>query len=193
MAVVLAHRPPLRRAGRALLLAVAGFGVATIGFGLSTNFALSFVLLALTGALDNVSVVVRGTLMQTLTPDEMRGRVAAVNTIFISSSNELGAFESGTVAALFGAVFSVVSGGIGTLAVVAAVTEGVAGPDPATRGSGFGHDRRGRSVRLAARRRQPLPAAVARLAPPRRRVVASVRAARHRRSPDSARGRALWR
>ncbi len=118
MAVALAHRRPLERPGRALLLAVAGFGLATVGFGLSTNFALSFVLLALTGALDNVSVVVRGTLMQSLTPDEMRGRVGAVNSVFISSSNELGAFESGATARLFGPVASVVGGGIGTVVVV---------------------------------------------------------------------------
>ncbi len=118
MAVYLAHRPPLHRPGIALLLAVAGFGAATIVFGLSRDFVLSFVMLALTGALDNVSVVVRGTLMQVLTPDEMRGRVAAVNTVFISSSNELGGFESGATAALFGAVGSVVFGGAGTIVVV---------------------------------------------------------------------------
>jgi MFS family permease len=121
MAVVLAHRPPLRRAGQALLLAVAGFGLATIVFGLSRNAWLSFLALLAAGALDNVSVVVRGTLMQMLTPDEMRGRVAAVNVIFISSSNELGEFESGVTAALFGTVPSVVGGGIGTLLVVLAV------------------------------------------------------------------------
>jgi MFS family permease len=121
MAVTLAHRPPLRRAGLALLLAVAGFGVATIVFGLSRNVALSFAMLAVTGALDNISVVVRGTLMQMLTPDAMRGRVAAVNTIFISSSNELGAFESGMTAAWFGPVGSVVVGGVGTLLVVGVV------------------------------------------------------------------------
>jgi MFS family permease len=118
MALALAHRPPLRRPGRALLLAVAGFGAATIVFGLSESFLLSFAMLALTGALDNVSVVVRGTLMQVLTPDEMRGRVAAVNSVFISSSNELGAFESGATAALFGPVASVVAGGAGTILVV---------------------------------------------------------------------------
>jgi hypothetical protein len=89
-----------------------------VGFGLSTNFYLSFALLALLGALDNISVVVRGTLMQALTPNEMRGRVAAVNVVFISSSNELGAFESGATAALFGPVVSVVGGGIGTVLVV---------------------------------------------------------------------------
>jgi MFS family permease len=121
MAVALAHRPPLRRAGRALLWSVAGFGAATIVFGLSQNVVLSFVMLALTGALDNVSMVVRGTLLQVLTPDEMRGRVSAVNSIFISSSNELGAFESGVTARLFGPVVSVVGGGIGTLLVVAGV------------------------------------------------------------------------
>jgi hypothetical protein len=101
-----------------LLLSVAGFGVVTIAFGLSTNPILSFTMLAITGALDNVSVVIRGTLIQLLTPDAMRGRVSAVNTIFIVSSNELGAFESGMTAALVGPIWSVVGGGIGTLAVV---------------------------------------------------------------------------
>jgi MFS family permease len=117
-ALALAHRPPLKRPGQALLLAVTGFGAATIAFGLSQNYWLSFALLALTGALDNISVVVRGTLLQTLTPDEMRGRVAAINSLFISSSNELGGFESGETAALFGAVPSVVGGGVGTILVV---------------------------------------------------------------------------
>jgi MFS family permease len=120
MALALAHRPPLRRAGRALLWSVAGFGAATIGFGLSRDPLLSFALLALTGALDNVSVVVRGTLMHMLTPDALRGRVAAVNSVFISSSNELGAFESGMTAEWFGPVASVVGGGVGTILVVAA-------------------------------------------------------------------------
>ena len=101
-----------------MLLAVAGFGAATIVFGFSKNHLLSFAMLALTGAFDNVSVVVRGTLVQTLTPDEMRGRVSAVNSLFISSSNELGAFESGATAALFGPVASVVGGGVGTILVV---------------------------------------------------------------------------
>src|SRR5262249_28372441 len=118
MAIALAHLPPLRRPGLALLCAVAGFGAATVVFGLSTSFVLSFVMLVLTGALDNVSVVVRHTLMQVLTPDEMRGRVAAVNTVFISSSNELGEFESGATAAWWGPVWSVVAGGAGTIAVV---------------------------------------------------------------------------
>jgi MFS family permease len=121
MALLLAHLPPLRRAGPTLLLAVAGFGAATIVFGLSRDYTLSFAMLAVTGALDNISVVVRGTLVQVLTPDAMRGRVSAVNAIFIGSSNELGAFESGATAELFGAVPSVVGGGVGTVLVVLAV------------------------------------------------------------------------
>jgi MFS family permease len=121
MTLVLAHRPPLDRAGPALLWSVAGFGVATIAFGLSRNFWLSMAMLFLIGALDNISVVVRHTLVQVMTPAQMRGRVAAVNSMFIGASNELGGFESGLVAALFTPTISVVSGGIGTLAVVAAV------------------------------------------------------------------------
>jgi MFS family permease len=121
MALCLAHRPPLRRAGPALLWSVAGFGAATVVFGLSRNPYLSFAMLALTGALDNVSIVVRGTLVQFLTPDEMRGRVASVNGIFIGTSNELGAFESGITASWFGPVASVVLGGIGSVLVVIAV------------------------------------------------------------------------
>jgi MFS family permease len=121
MAVMTAHLPPFKKAGRALLWAVVGFGLATIVFGLSRNFWLSLVMLFLTGAFDNISVVVRQTLATVLTPDEMRGRVSAVNGMFISASNELGRFESGGVAALFGPIFSVVSGGIGTLIVVATV------------------------------------------------------------------------
>lgn len=122
MALWLAHRPPMRKAGRDLLWAVAGFGLATIVFGFSHWFALSFFMLFLTGAFDNISVVVRHTLVQMLTPDSMRGRVSAVNNIFIGASNELGAFESGMVGSLFGAVISVVSGGVGTLLVVGAVS-----------------------------------------------------------------------
>jgi MFS family permease len=121
MALTLAHRPLLFRAGPAMLLSIAGFGAATIGFGLSRNPYLSFVLLAMTGALDMISVVVRSTLIQMLTPDSMRGRVGAVNSIFIGSSNELGGFESGITARWFGPVASVVGGGIGTILVVLAV------------------------------------------------------------------------
>jgi MFS family permease len=118
MAVSLAHAPPLARPGIALLIAVAGFGIATIVFGFSENYALSWAALALTGGFDNVSVVVRGTLIQTMTPDALRGRVAAVNAVFISSSNELGALESGVAAQFLGPVWAVVLGGAGTLLVV---------------------------------------------------------------------------
>ncbi len=118
----MAHLPPLKRAGRAMLLAVAGFGLATIVFGFSTSFWLSIAMLFLTGAFDNVSVMVRHTLVQLLTPDPMRGRVSAVNNIFIGSSNEIGGFESGLTARIFGPVVSVVGGGIGTLVVVLATT-----------------------------------------------------------------------
>ena len=121
MGVSLAHLPPLRSAGKALLGAVAGFGAVTIVFGLSPWFWLSLGMLALSGALDSISVIIRHSLVQLRTPDSMRGRVSAVNTVFISCSNELGEFESGTVAAFFGPVFSVVSGGVGTLLVVALV------------------------------------------------------------------------
>jgi len=121
MALVMAHRPPLAQAGRALLLAVAGFGLATIVFGFSRSFWLSFSMLFLLGACDNVSVVIRSTLVLIRTPDEMRGRVGAVNSLFIGTSNQLGGFESGLTAQLFGPVASVVAGGIGTLLVVALV------------------------------------------------------------------------
>src|SRR5581483_3616245 len=119
--LLMAHRRPLRRAGRALLLSVAGFGVATIVFGLSKSPALSFAMLLVAGALDNVSVVVRGTLVQALTPDAMRGRVSAINGLFIGLSNELGGFESGATAALLGPVGSVVAGGVGCFLVVLGV------------------------------------------------------------------------
>jgi len=146
-AFVIAHRPPLQKAGRAMLWSVAIFGAATICFGLANPncfgrwlalpnavwFWLSFTLLALAGAVDNISVVVRQTLVQILTPDEKRGRVSAVNSLFIGTSNELGGFRSGMVAYLFtkptwlgnaaatGAIVSTVSGGIGTILVVLAV------------------------------------------------------------------------
>ena len=119
-AIYLAHRPPLERAGRALIWAVIAFGLATIAFGLSRSFWLSFAMLFICGAVDNVSVVVRHTLVQLLTPDEMRGRVSAVNSLFIGTSNEMGGFESGLVAQLFGPVISVVAGGVGTILVVIA-------------------------------------------------------------------------
>ena len=119
-ALALAYTPPMKRAGWTLLLSVAGFGVATIVFGFSTSFWLSMAMLFLTGVFDNVSVVVRHTLVQLATPDAMRGRVSAVSAVFIGSSNQLGGFESGTVAQLTNPVFSVVSGGIGTIVVVLA-------------------------------------------------------------------------
>lgn len=121
MALLQAHRGPLRRAGRTLLFAVAGFGTVTIVFGISRTFWLSMAMLCLLGSCDNISVVVRSTLIQMLTPDDMRGRVSALNGLFIGTSNELGAFESGLVAGFLGPVVSVVSGGIGTLLVVAAI------------------------------------------------------------------------
>jgi MFS family permease len=130
-ALILAHRPPMQKAGRAMLWAVAGFGLATIGVGFSHWFWVSMFMLFLCGVVDNISVVVRHTLVQMLTPDEKRGRVSAVNSLFIGTSNELGGFESGMVAHWFGpalgntiatgAVVSVVSGGVGTILVVLAV------------------------------------------------------------------------
>ncbi len=121
MAIVLAHLRPMKHAGAALLWAVAGFGAATVIFGLSKSFALSFVMLAATGAFDNISVVVRSTLVQMLPPENMRGRVSAVNNIFIGASNEIGGLESGLTGWLLGPVVSVVAGGIGTLIVVGLV------------------------------------------------------------------------
>ena len=119
MGLVLAHRPPLRDTGKKLLLYVAGFGVCMILFALSSNFYLSFAILALSGALDGMSVVIRSTILQLMIPDNMRGRVSAVNSIFVGSSNEIGSFESGVAAKLLGLVPSVVFGGCITLAVVA--------------------------------------------------------------------------
>jgi MFS family permease len=119
MSLALAHLPPFRRAGRALLLSVTLFGLSIIGFGLSRNFVLSIALLAVSGMADTVSVVIRSTLLQVLTPDHLLGRVSSVNAIFIGSSNEIGAFESGTAARLIGTVPSVVFGGLATLVVVA--------------------------------------------------------------------------
>jgi MFS family permease len=118
VALYLVSRPLHRNVGSAMFAAVAVFGVATIVFGLSTHFALSLVSLAVLGASDQISVYIRSALVQFATPDSMRGRVSAVSTLFISSSNELGEFESGVTAALFGTVPAVVLGGIGTLVVV---------------------------------------------------------------------------
>lgn len=118
VALILARRPAFKKAGRTLLLAVAGFGIATVIFGLSHSFWLSLFMLFALGGLDNISVVIRGTLLLTRTPDEMRGRASAVNSLFIGASNELGGFESGLTAQLFGPAISVVGGGIGTILVV---------------------------------------------------------------------------
>lgn len=119
--VLVAWRPIGHNAGRRLLWSVAGFGFCIIAFALSTSFWLSFALLVVAGGLDAVSVVIRHTILQLATPEEMKGRVAAANTMFISSSNELGAVESGLAAKLFGTVPSVIAGGIITLLVVAVV------------------------------------------------------------------------
>jgi len=119
MSLLLLRWPIQRKVGTWLLGSVAVFGLATVVFGLSEHFGLSLLALAITGAFDNISVVMRMTLVQLETPNEIRGRVSAVNSIFIGASNQLGEFESGATAALFGAVGSVVLGGVGTLAVAA--------------------------------------------------------------------------
>ena len=119
MAVTMAHSPRIRRAGPVMLWSVAGFGLATIGFGLSRSIWLSCAMLALTGAFDNVSVVLRQSVLQTKTPDFVRGRVMAVNSIFINCSNSLGAVESGWTAAWFGPIWSVAGGGAAAIVVVA--------------------------------------------------------------------------
>ncbi|MGE5350493.1 MAG: MFS transporter [Acidobacteriota bacterium] len=121
MSIIQAHYPPFKKAGRNLLFAVFGFGLCIISFALSKNFYLSLFILLLSGMFDNVSVVVRATIIQLYTPDDMRGRVSAVNGIFIGSSNELGSFESGLAAKLLGLIPSVIFGGSMTLAVVASV------------------------------------------------------------------------
>jgi MFS family permease len=120
MAIVVAYWPLQRRAGRTLFICVFGFGLFTVVFALSRNVALSVAALAMIGACDMVSVVIRHTLVQLRTPDEMRGRVSAVNSVFIGASNEVGQFESGITAQWFGAVPAVVLGGLGTIAIVAA-------------------------------------------------------------------------
>jgi MFS family permease len=118
MSVILAFNPPRVNAGRMLMIGVAGFGLSIICFALSKNFYLSMVLLALSGMFDNISVVIRLATMQLVAPDEMRGRVASVNSIFIGSSNELGSFESGLAAKLMGLIPSVIFGGVMTLLIV---------------------------------------------------------------------------
>lgn len=119
MSLALSALPPIRRAGPILLWAVAGFGATTIVFGFSRSFWLSFSMLVVGGAFDCVSVVIRHTLLQVLAPDEMRGRISAINSIFIGTSNEMGDFESGLMAKLLTAPVAVIVGGIGTLFVVA--------------------------------------------------------------------------
>jgi MFS family permease len=121
MAIAQAYLPPFRHAGRTLLLAVAGFGLVTVVFGVSRSFPLSLAMLAALGACDNISVVVRKTLMLTHVPDELRGRLGAVNNVFIGSSNQLGGFESGLTAQIFGPVLAVVIGGAGSMLAVGAI------------------------------------------------------------------------
>jgi MFS family permease len=139
IAFAIAHGPPLKNAGRMVLWSVAGFGITTIIFGVSRWYPLSLAMMIAAGAFDMVSVVIRQTLVQVRTPDVMRGRVSAVNSLFIDTSNELGGFESGATAAWFGPVWSVVGGGIATLLVVGAVARWwpelrdlttLEGPDP---------------------------------------------------------------
>lgn len=120
MAMILAYYPPIHRSGKKLLFAVGGFGACIVFFALSGNFLLSLALLFLSGMFDNVSVIIRGTILQMYTPDEMRGRVASVNSLFIGSSNELGSFESGLAAKIMGLVPSVVFGGGMTVMIVLA-------------------------------------------------------------------------
>lgn len=117
--IYLARNPPDRQVGTKMFMAVFAFGITTIIFGLSRSFSISFAALLVMGAVDTVSVVIRSSLVQLETPDEMRGRVGAVNSIFIGTSNQLGEFESGVTASMFGTVYATVLGGIGTLVVAA--------------------------------------------------------------------------
>ena len=128
MAIVIAYIPLRRRAGVKMLCCVAGFGAATVVFGLSRNLYLSTFALFLVGAADMVSVIVRSTVVQLATPDEMRGRVSAVNMLFIGASNEFGQFESGVTAQWMGAVPAVVAGGVGTIVVVSPVELALSSP-----------------------------------------------------------------
>jgi MFS family permease len=118
MALLQTRRPPFKNIGKTLLTAVSLFGVCIIAFALSSNFYLSMLLLALAGMADNISVIIRASVLQAATPNHMRGRVSAVNGIFIGSSNEIGAFESGVAAKLMGIVPSVLDGGVMTLITV---------------------------------------------------------------------------
>lgn len=118
MLLLVTRMKPMEHPGRVLLLTVVGFGIATVGFGFSTNFAFSLFCLFLTGVFDSVSVVIRLTLEQVVTPDRLRGRVSSINYVFIGFSNELGAFRSGASAWLFGPIASVVGGGVGSIVVV---------------------------------------------------------------------------
>jgi MFS family permease len=121
MSIALVMRPPIYRTGRALLYSVAMFGILTMAFGLSRNIYLSIVLYMLIGASDQISVVMRNVIIQLTTPDELRGRVSAVSQVFIQASNQLGAMESGFVAAFTSATFAVVSGGAAAVGVTAAI------------------------------------------------------------------------
>lgn len=123
--LIATRRPPKRHAGRTLLISVAGFGVSMIVFGLSTTFIVSWVALFFSGVTDGLSMVIRGTILRVLSPERIRGRVASVNWVFIGASNELGAFESGIAASVFGTVPSVVAGGFLTLGIVATVAVAV--------------------------------------------------------------------
>jgi MFS family permease len=121
MAVLLTLGRPIRRQGRALLIAAALFGFATIAFGFSRSFWFSVAVYAVAGMADQVSVVMRSTIVQLTTPDALRGRVSSINMIFIGASNQVGAMESGFVAAYTSATFAVVSGGVACVAIVAAM------------------------------------------------------------------------
>jgi len=121
MALVMTRLKPWKRPGQVLLWTVVGFGVSTVGFGVSRNFGLSLFFLFLTGAFDSVSVVIRVTIEQMITPDALRGRVSSINYVFVGFSNEFGAFWNGMTASLFGPIAAVIGGGLGSVAVVAAV------------------------------------------------------------------------
>jgi MFS family permease len=138
MSLAMMHRKPIAKAGQSLLWSVAGFGLSSVVFGLSRSFLLSFFALLAMGAFDCVSVIIRHTLVQMLTPDRMRGRVSAISGMFISASNELGEFESGTLARLTSAVFAVVFGGAATLFVVIGAAAGI--PELRKYGRLDGHD-----------------------------------------------------